>query len=227
MFQGPGSVVYRHRLGRLRQAEAEIEVAVSERHRGALSVEVSKDGESWIAIGDIAAPTRVAFPVPVALLPARELWVRLRSGANADLAVAGYCYRCRLLEGEATPDAAGASCYLGVVRQSSDLEVEILSLGNPWARARTTAEVVLSNIGPRRLLRVALSVADQGGEVARAVDTVSVGSGASRRVTLGYEITSFGDHVVSITCAEAEEGPVLWEAECDLCVLPGDAPSES
>ena len=227
VFQGPGSVVYRHSLGRLRQTEAEIEVAVSERHRGVLIVEASKDGELWLAIGDVAAAKQVAFPVPVELLPARELWVRLRSGANADLAVAGYCYRCRLLEGEATADATGASCYLAVVRESRDVEVEILSLGDPWGGARTAAEVVVSNKGPRRLLRVSLSVVEQGSEAARAEETVSVGTGASRRVTLGYEIKSPGEHALRITCAEAEEGSVVWEAECDLCILPGDAPPEA
>lgn len=226
VFQGPGSVVYRHRLGRLRQTEAEIEVAVCERHRGVLSVEASTDGESWVVVGEIAAPKRVAFPVPVELLPTRELWVRLRSAANADLSVDGYCYRCRLLEGEATADATGASCYLAVVRQSSEVEVEIVTLGDPWAGARTEAEVLVSNQGPRRLLRVALSVVGQGGEAAQAEGTVSVGSGASRRVTLGYEIKSPGDHALRVTCAEADEGAVMWEAECGLRVLSGDVPPE-
>ena len=217
-FGDPGEVVYRHRVGRLRQAESEVEVSVNRHERGTLLVEASGDGRTWLSLGEIAAAGTVAFPVPSALLPTRDLLVRLRTEGRSDLQVNDYRYRCRLVEVEGLEPALGATHYLAVTHSSPELQLEAPDLGDLLPGGRSQAHLVFRNGGDRLLARVAVTVEMDGSEVCRSEETVSLPTGVARRVVLDYDVEAAGEHTLVVTCSDAETNARLLEARGDFVV---------
>ena len=214
VFAGEGQVIYRYQLGRLRQADAEVEVAVNWHERGALVVEASRDGRQWVSLGSVDGLRRVAFPVPSGLLPAREVWVRLRTAAGASLQVDHYQYRCRVPEaGEAA--IVGASQYLGVSLSSSNLRVAVEK-----ASPEGIAELVLTNRGPRRSLEAMLAVERDGAPVAATTRALALAAGGVARVELACAPPGPGRYTLRLTCRELGAAAFLWEAKGDIMLSP-------
>jgi len=220
VFGGAAEVVYRHGVGRLRQAEPEVEVRVNHLVEGSLLIDGSKDGEQWFNLGTIDEEKRVAFPLPADLLPARELWVRLRSTDDADLQVNSYQYRCRLLEAGPVKGLMGATQYFAVLRDTSDLDVRVEEVGSLRPGAEGSIELSVTNRGPRRALLMQLEIEQPGGEAADSEDRYSLSPGGSRRFALPYELRASGDHTIRLRCLEATSGEVLWEVESEFSVPP-------
>jgi len=230
LFEGRAEVVYRHALGRLPQRDSEVEVNVNWYERGSLIVEASKDQISWVQMGEVGRLGRVGFIVPSELLPARELYVRLRTAGDASLQVDDYFYRCRLPEAEEADRATGASHYLGVVWQSPDLEVQATDLGDLLPGGDDQVELVLRSRGPRRSLRVTALVERQGTAISQSEKTAPVSAGGLRRVRLGYRLDGPGDYTIRLICQEADSSEphqqgrpltgAVWEARGDFRVPP-------
>jgi hypothetical protein len=218
MFDGAGQVVYRHGVGRLRQAEPEVEVRVNRLVEGSLLIDGSKDGKQWFNLGEIEETERVAFPLPADLLPARELWVRLRSTDDADLQVNSYEYRCRLPEAAPVKGVMGATQYFAILRDTGDLDVRVEEVGSLRPGAEGSIEVSLTNRGPRRALVMQLEIEHPGGDSAGSEDRYSLSPGGSRRFVLPYELTACGDYSIRLRGVEATSDEVLWEAESEFSV---------
>lgn len=211
VFGGPASVVYVHRVGRLRQRNASVEVNVNRCEAGELIVEASTDGETWRELGRVGGVKRAQFPV-TGVVPEREVWVRLRTDRAADIQVDDYRYRSRIDEAASIPPAIGCSRYLGVAALSPELQVEVRDLGDLLPGGRSTVELVVGNTGPRRLLRVALTLEQNGAPVSRSEQAIAAGPGSRNRVALGYGLEAAGDYGLEITCVDATDSTVLWKA---------------
>ncbi len=90
-----GWVIYRHRLGDRVQDKATVQVGVCYHTHGALTVEASTDGTSWRPLGTIDKVKVETFALPPALLPAKEVFIRLRTD-DAYLQVDHYVYKCSI-----------------------------------------------------------------------------------------------------------------------------------
>jgi len=220
VFKGAAEVVYHHEIGRLRQKEAEVEVGVTSWERGVLLIEASKNGQEWVRLGEVSRVSRVAFPIPSALLPAREVWVRLRSTDEAALQVNAYQYRCSLLEAEGVERAIGDTRYLAIVRAAPDLEVDVKDLGDLCPSSDAQVEVVLRNLGVRRPVVLELLIEQAGRTASRSEERVPLATEVPRGLRLPYRLETSGDYHLTIRCAEASSGEVLWEAESEFTVLP-------
>jgi hypothetical protein len=123
---GGQEVVYRHVLGDQKQTAAEATVSVIYHTGGELAVEASTNGTAWQALGTIPKLATQAFKVPAALLPAGEVWIRLRASAKANLQVGGYGYRATL----DTPAAlAGSTRYVSILESDPRVAVDVEGLG--------------------------------------------------------------------------------------------------
>ena len=220
VFTGDSTVIYRHSLGSLRQTESEVEVSVGLRERGSLLLEASRDRRSWLRVGEASKVGRVAFPLPPDLLPAREVYLRLSTTGDASLQVDGYEYRCRLPEAEPVEKAVGQSQYLRVARLSPDLQVKVVGLGPLLSPGREAAELVVRNLGPRRMLRVALAVERGETVVAEAEKASAIAPGGTQRVELPYRLGPPGAYRVRLSCSEAAGAEALWEADGEFRVTP-------
>jgi hypothetical protein len=135
-FSAGSEVVYRHQIAGRKQAAAEVQVSVTWHSAGELVVEASADGKSWQPLGTIGKVSGGAFKIPAAMLPADEVWVRLRPqpAASADkkaraasLQVGRYGYKATLA-GEPV-NVAGATRFATVLSTDPRLDVAIESLG--------------------------------------------------------------------------------------------------
>ncbi|MGA2497089.1 MAG: glycoside hydrolase domain-containing protein [Tepidisphaeraceae bacterium] len=90
-----GYVIYRHQIGGRSQDKATVQVGVCYHTKGALTVEASTDQKTWQTLGTIDKVKVETFAIPVSLLPARSLFVRLRV-ADGYLQVDHYLYRCQI-----------------------------------------------------------------------------------------------------------------------------------
>jgi len=219
-FEGTGEVVYRHAVGRLRQREPEVEVGVSLLERGSLLIEASADGKKWVAVGEIGKVARAAFAIPREVLPAREMWVRLRSGPGTYAQVNAYTYRCRLTEGESAGRLIGDTQYVTVVRDSPEIGVELKGLGSLRPGTDGEADVIVKNEGLRRSFRLRLVVTRDGAVVDESDTRFSLSPKGSRRVTLPYSLEASGRHSLKLICVELPSEEVLWEGQSEFTVSP-------
>ncbi len=220
VFAGPSEVVYRHVVGRMRQAEAEIEVNVSSLTSGLLAVEASGDGKQWARVGEIANPGASALPLPSDLLPATEVWVRLRTGVGADLQVTSYTYRCRLPEADPALSLNGATRYLALAHQTGDLAVTVQSLGDLQPGRSNQVELAIANRGPRRLLAVSVRITRQGRTEWESDTSLSLAAEGLRRAELKYDLPASGGHQMIIRCLDSASAQPLWEGRLSFEVAP-------
>jgi hypothetical protein len=219
VFSKPAEVVYRHEVGRLRQSESQVELSVGYYVRGKLFVEASADGSKWAPMGEISKAERVSLPVPSPLLPARALWVSLRTTEDCDLQVNGYSYRCRLREAQSVRGAVGRTQYLEVLRESPALEVELAEFA-PTGPRGTEVEALLKSPEARRAVNVTLRVESPGGKSVQQTERAPVAPGAQKRVRVAVQPEGAGSQTVWLSCAEAESGAVLWEGRGEFVVSP-------
>jgi hypothetical protein len=218
VFSGPAEVIYRHQVGRLRQAEAEVEVAINWWEAGALLIEASQDGEQWSKLGEMSAVSQAALPLPSEMLPARQLWVRLRSTDGVSLQVDSYQYRSRLLEGSGVKAAVGATHYVTLIHSESDLEVEVADLGGLLPAEAARMDLVLKTAGPRRAVQVQAVIKQGDDLVSHSQQRVSLASGVPQRIGLSYTLEASGEYGLTITCTDVASGGLLWEGRCQFTV---------
>ncbi len=220
VFDDAAEVVYRHRVGRLRQAESEVEVAVNWWERGSLVIEASRDGEEWAKVGEMSGVKRVGFPVPAEVLPAREVWIRLRSTEGSALQVDGYEYGCRLQEAGSVVTAVGGTQYFALLRETDGLEVEVQDVGNLIPGGDSEVELLLESRGVRRVVLMSVAIERDGAPVALSQRRISLPAGVPSRVALPYRIDASGDHTLTLRCLDAASGETLWEVQSEFRVSP-------
>ncbi|HPO14557.1 MAG TPA: DUF6067 family protein [Candidatus Hydrogenedentes bacterium] len=124
---GPGSsLVYRHRIDRLAQEKASVEVNVGLYGSGMLLVEASIEGEAWRELGKLDSEKTGSFAIPTDMLPQKEVWVRL-SVKEGSLQVHGYTYHATL--DKEAGEWHGATHFAAVLQQDPCLHVVIERVG--------------------------------------------------------------------------------------------------
>ena len=158
-FAAGEEVVYRHRLGDRRQTAAAVQVGVPYYVAGELAVEASADGKAWQPLGTIGKMESRTLPVPASLLPAAEVWVRLRAqpvaaaagekkSSRASLQVGHYGYQATL-DGEPAR-AVGVTRFVAVKELDPRLDVQIEDLGEMMP-GENTLRLAVTNKSPAPL----------------------------------------------------------------------------
>ena len=129
-------VIYHHRIGNRKQLKATVSLNVNWYNKGELLVELSKDGQNWMLAQKKHDRGRVSLAVSSELLPAKEIWVRLRlkpkSGKNNSepmaLQVDSYEYKATV-DGKNVDFHSGKTQYFTVSGNNDKIDVELFSLG--------------------------------------------------------------------------------------------------
>jgi len=150
VFGSEGEVVYRHVIGDRLQQRASVDVSVTWYSGGELVVEVGTDGRTWTELGRMRGLGRVREEVPASLLPAREVFVRLRArsaretGADFDpgsFQVGQYTYAATV---DGPPiHLVGRTNFAAVQNSDPDLDISIRKLGpgRPGVQNRIVLEL--------------------------------------------------------------------------------------
>lgn len=220
VFGGDTYVVYRHEVGDLEQRAADVRVSVNYHVRGSLLVEASADGSAWVPVGRLDGTGALEAALPAELLPARSVWVRLRSRPAqegeepAALQVDGYTYEATL----AQAPGVRSGRTLVVVSQSDDpsVRVQMLGVGDP-----DSGESALA---------VRLRVANDGDEPRQARPLITQRSASGEEETEGAELTlDPGEQLVAVPYALSGMGRidltlqldgVGWRGETSFFVSP-------
>ncbi len=161
-FSAGHSLVYRHRVDRLAQQSASVEVNVGHYGSGALMVEAGADGKNWKSLGTMESVKTSSFAVPSELFPGTEIWIRLRV-QEGSLQVHGYRY-CAVLEKDAG-DWTGSTHFVAVPQQDPRLHVVIEDLGEGIPGGKNIVKArVISLTNQKVTLHPALTLTPETGE---------------------------------------------------------------
>jgi hypothetical protein len=202
-------VVFRHQIAGSRQSDAQVTVAVGYHVAGACRVEASADGKGWRLLGRVSAVSGQSFPVPVELLPAPTVWVRLsgeaqQPGGDVNLQVYGYAYSAKL--DKRLPDAAGATHFLELRKETPGLRVEVADLG-PLLPGEGSAAWLRVAGAPGASASLTLREPGRSRGVTTSATLPAAGSGL---VKVPYRLTRAGSG--SLTLAVRQGRRLLWEA---------------
>jgi len=213
---GPGHFVeYHHKIEGHLQQTASVDVAVGHYESGRLLVEVSKDRERYVNLGQIETTQGATFAVPSHMFPASELWIRLRStlpkgGSPGAFQVVTYAYSARL-DGN-PPDLQGKTHFASLEQSSKEVDVQLISLGRlrPGQPDSVTLSI-RSLLKPSRSLRPRLTLFRLGKTVSSKTLSVRIDS-VQNRLSLPYEIRDVGSHTLHIGWND----PLPYSARIDV-----------
>jgi hypothetical protein len=194
------TVVYRHAPGR-RQKGATVTVSVGYHTGGRCIVEAGRDGKAFEPVGELAKVMESGFPLPAALFPAPEIFIRLRASERSNFQVYGYRYEAEL--DEPAPDLQGKTHYLEILEKAAD-DIEVVSLGD--LRPGGDNRLVLSG-RPRRVLA---RVTAEGRSHEREVALVAGG------VDVPYDVRKTGEQELALTLLEG--GKTVYSARVPFFV---------
>ncbi len=135
LFDEGATVVYRHDLEHP-MAAIRLSANIGHYTSGTLFVEGSRDGKTWLPLGQGAARGVVPVTVPPALLPTKVLWVRLRGASSqgqggaarpANFQVNEYRVEADIPALKSNKTRYGNTVY--VVKETSAINARVLSLG--------------------------------------------------------------------------------------------------
>ncbi|UCC67159.1 MAG: DUF4091 domain-containing protein [Armatimonadota bacterium] len=196
-------------LRAFRQKGATIAVVVDRCEKGRLSVDVSRDGKLWARIGEIDKPGMKRLSVPGHLMPARDVWVRLKSDYAGRIEVTGYRYSSTVEKAAAHHNAVGHSQYLAVVYAAPDVRVLLTDVGDLVPGGRREVKAIIHNSGDRRKLRATAIIKKDEEIVSESEKVFPVGAGGARRVYLPYTVDPSGEQVLRIILSDTESGKLL------------------
>lgn len=215
---GPGSeVIYRHSVAGDSQTAVRISVMIGWYQSGNCLIEVSPDKQNWKPVGDMGGKGTKAFDVPADLLPAKTLYVRLRSPgeqektgdfAPGSFQIHDYGYEATLADD--LGQIQGSTNFLNVQQDTGQIAMDIQSLGTLLPGDNR----VSANIMPRAAGKLELSWAMQPGTQGQVSAAVTPGKAVD--LVLPYTVTGAGARDLTLT-AKLDGNPV-WQATTSFFV---------
>lgn len=220
---GEGSyVIYRHRVLGRAQRKASATVQVCYHTGGKCMVEVSFDMLTWTTVGELAGVGERTIEFPAKLLPAADIYVRLRGeraegAGGVNFQVHGYSYEATFLE--RMPDGRGATHFVEVVQGAPALNIVCESLGQPLPGGDHNAIWRLRNESPDPVKARAMMEVVRGG---KAVSTASKGlkllSGIVEQIELGYDVRDAGEHELRFSVQDLAKKQEVFAARASFNV---------
>jgi hypothetical protein len=168
VFGSDSVVIYRHKIGNIPQQSASVEPTIGWHTGGELAVDAGIDGKDWKEIGVLSGLMTKSFEIPASLLPANEVWIRLR-GRNTDkpasFQVYGYTYRAMLAQDAGT--LSGSTHFVGVPQSDPRVQVVLDNLGEAIPGGANVLHARVENkTGQPLNARPTLRITPAGGQTA-------------------------------------------------------------
>lgn len=216
-------IVYRHRIGDFAQNAARVRASIGYYRGGKLLVEASRDGKEWTPLGTLEKMGEIAVEVPPSLLPAREVWIRLRAAAPprgaqdsspGSFQINAYHYEADV---PGAPDARGQTRFLEETVSPPDsfaAHVETLGALSPGAGnvARLKVASREANTAPAQLV---FSLQHENAAPQNFEKTVSISPGENV-LELPYDLRSAGEYTAQV--ALRANGKTLFAATTEFSV---------
>ncbi|MBN1123494.1 MAG: DUF4091 domain-containing protein [Sedimentisphaerales bacterium] len=229
---GPNQyLIYKHKLGDVSFTEAMVKVHIGYYTSGACIVECSKDKQIWERLGFMEGLISKEFDVPAALLPAKELYVRLRASGSGDkvddvkpgsFQIYGYTFRSKV---NTTLAIQGESRFLEVLRDNDRIDVEVLSLGDLRPGANTNAVLQIRNKDNQPiqlstyLTNYPLDISpDKLTTPISTVDTIK--PGMSCRLSIPYSFQKSHTYEMTICILDEKHKTLLYEVRTKYHIPP-------
>jgi hypothetical protein len=202
--------IMRHTIGQRMQQSVNVTTGVSYLFDGVCVVEASTNGTEWHELGradKTAGSIRAA--VPADLLPAKEIWIRVRAESDTPLdtqsgmgsfGVGGYTYEAEL---DGPPLLAlGSTAYVAVPQVDDNLEVQVESLFGNEATTDNTLRLRVRNTTSEPI-RQKLVVTTQSGakKPVHTQERVTLEPGWND-VSLAYALPEPGAYKVSFSLGD-------------------------
>ena len=221
VFGAGSEVVYRHRVGSRRQTAATVGVTVNYYVNGELVVEASKRGRKWTELGIINRQAGGSFPLPASLLPAKEIWIRLRArsrqalGPDSDpgsFQVNMYHYQATL---EGPPvEVQGATRFVTVTKEDPRLKVAIQSLGEGLPGERNVIVTSVTNLTKQPITARPVAAVTLNGQEQMQVSTSVVLKPGAQQVRIPYQVSGSGQYDLRLSFG----GDITYQAQTSFRV---------
>ena len=215
---GPGSeVIYRQDVAGSDQTSAKVSVMIGYYQSGTCLVEASRDKADWKPVGAMSGKGSKTFDVPASLLPARTVYVRLRSPGeqekSADFApgsfqIHQYAYNATLARDLGRVE--GSTSFLNIQQDTGQVAVDMKSLGTLLPGDNR----ISANLMARAAGKLELSYAMQPGT--QGAVSAAVTPGKTVDLTLPYAVTGAGAHDLALTAKL--DGKPVWQATTSFFV---------
>ncbi len=202
----------------LLQDAAAVEITVA-RCDGTVSVQFTTDGKRgrWREAGVINRPTTIRIEAPRNMLPARELWVRLKSLRATRVEVTGYRYTAMVSRAPSQVDRRGTvigdTRYLTILEQDPDVTIQLVDVGELTPGGRGEVRAVIGNRRDRRRLRASVLVRTCDQLISRTEEEFALARDSQRQVSLGYQVGTEGEQTLRIALTDATTDEILGELE--------------
>lgn len=207
VFWDGAQVVYRQEVGAIPQQSAKVRLNVNYHQAGTLTLEASREGTSWIQVGEFDAGHRAGeLELPAALFPTPVVWVRLTGrGPGANLQVDSYAYEARLAEPPA--DARGGTQFLEVLEANPALTAQLRRL-EVSGEGDVRLELGLANRSSK-VVAGAATLETEDRQTATRSQPVRIDAGADAAVRLTASAGGAGERSLTLRVADAEGGTLF------------------
>lgn len=199
-FGTGAEVIYRFALPGVSLVSMEIEFDVNHYVRGVCRLEVSREGHPWQLLAELDDLGTARVQVPDDLLPAEQLFVRLRAAEGA----AGFqVNRLDVRAGldQTLSELAGETVYADLREISDDLTIEQMTIQRDSQTGTRRLDVMLGWSGDSEGVFEALLT---GPEALTSTSRAVVAPGDRWRFQMHVPDRSPGSHVVSLQVREAQ-----------------------
>jgi len=204
---GPGSeVIYRFDLPDVKFEAAAVEFDVNYHTHGKCLLEVSRDGQDWHAIAEQAAVGTASGDVSGGLLPAEQLFVRLRPAEGpAGFQVNRLDVLARL--DRSLPESAGETIYADLRKTSPQLAIDRLTLVRDSARGSQILDArIVRHSGSASVLEARLQASQSSAAPVRVFEKISSSGICDMRLPL--PATAPGEQTLNLSVQD-EQGVAL------------------
>ena len=220
---GDGSyVIYRHRVLGRAQRKASVTVNVGHHTSGKCMVEVSFDMLTWTVVGELSGIGQQTVELPSKLLPAADIYVRLRGertdgAGGVNFMVHNYSYEATFLE--RIPNGRGATHFVEIAQSTPAATVVCESLGQPLPGGDHNAVWRLRNESPDPIkARATMEVLRGGKVVSTATKGLKLLGGITEQIELGYDMRDAGDHELRFSLQDLGKKQELFAARASFSV---------
>jgi hypothetical protein len=213
LFYPGAEVVYRFSVAGATQTNGTIRPGVGYHAAGALRVEASRDGNSWLPVVVVEGGRRtVTNALPAQLFPAREIWVRLSpDGPSANFQVNAFEYQAALVE--RVPDVEGETRFVDILESNPALAVKVEEVRPDAAAGALWIDFALTNRSERKLeLR---GVAALESVLLEIGPTHPLPAGQATRLTVKSRVTEPGRRLLRLRLIDSA-GQTLFAGQSDL-----------
>ncbi|MFO7976452.1 MAG: DUF4091 domain-containing protein [Candidatus Hydrogenedentota bacterium] len=220
-FGSNSELVYCHEIAGRRQTQAELEVAISYHSGGCLVAEASRDGENWQKIGEVSDNGGATFAIPDSLLPAEQVYVRLRGaekeGANKNSPAVSFTlntYSYRATHDGAPVTMRGETKFVAITARDPKVKVTIDSLGDAMPGGDNAIRLHIDNSAEGPVTAApSVTVSGEEGTLTLDMPPVEIPAGNS---TLDVPYDLPGSGVFTLECSLQPEIDVALRAEIHI-----------